>query len=67
MKSTGSYIIKLDTTDIQEKVSNGLDKAIDTTKETIQDISTKAIEEKTKETIKQMQQTTTQAIDKATK
>ena len=46
--TTGGYIIKLDTSGIQTKVSKELDKVVKSTKETMAEISKKEIEEQVK-------------------
>jgi membrane protein required for colicin V production len=49
LKSTGNYIIKLDTKKLESTVSNSIDKVVDTTKKTINNISTEIIKEKINE------------------
>jgi membrane protein required for colicin V production len=52
LKQTGQYIIKLDTTNIQQKVSKNIDKAIDAGTDTLKDISAQEIKKKAQETVK---------------
>jgi membrane protein required for colicin V production len=52
LKQTGQYIIKLDTTNIQQKVSKNIDKAIDAGTDTLKDISAQKIKKKAQETVK---------------
>jgi len=46
---TGKIIIKLDTSKLQNKISDTIDKAVDTTKQTIERVKDNAIQEKIKE------------------
>jgi membrane protein required for colicin V production len=46
LKDTGSYIIKLDTTKLESGVSKYVNKAIESTKEAVEEISTDMIKEK---------------------
>jgi membrane protein required for colicin V production len=48
---TGAYVIKLDASGLQKEVSSTLDEAVKSTKQTIQEISTKEIQKKIDETI----------------
>jgi membrane protein required for colicin V production len=43
LKSAGEYIIKLDTAKMQSSISNGIDNAIDTSKEVISDVAKETI------------------------
>jgi membrane protein required for colicin V production len=52
LKQTGQYIIKLDTTNIQEKVSKNIDKAIEAGTDTLKDISAQEIKKKAQDTVK---------------
>jgi len=49
LKDTGSYIIQLDTGDFQEEVTEKFDGVVDSTKESIQEISKEEIEKKATE------------------
>ena len=55
LQETGSYIIKLDTSGLQEEVTKQLDDVVDATKESIEDISKKEIEKKVVEIKKQLE------------
>lgn len=46
LQNTGNYIIKIDTQKFQKKVTNSIDKVVDTTQKTIEHISTDAVKEK---------------------
>jgi hypothetical protein len=46
LQEAGSYIIKLDTTKLQNGMSSHVNGAIEATKETIEEISTEVIQEK---------------------
>jgi membrane protein required for colicin V production len=56
---TGGYIIKLDTSKLQNKVKKQLGEAVDTTKKTIDEISTDEMQKKAKELEKQLKETIT--------
>ena len=58
LKQTGQYIIKLDTTNIQQKVSKNIDKAIDVGTDTLKDISAQEIKKKAQETVKTIKKET---------
>jgi len=58
LKDTGSYIIKLDTSGFQEKVTEQLDEVVDATKETITEISKEELEKKAIELKKQLEGST---------
>ncbi|MBD3840628.1 MAG: CvpA family protein [Campylobacterales bacterium] len=58
LKQTGGYIIKLDAGEFQQQVSKGIDKVVETTKETIQDISKEELEKRAMELQKQLKETT---------
>jgi len=49
LKQSGAFIIKLDTTKLQSTVSNGIDTAIQTSKDVVEDISKDIVEEKIQE------------------
>ena len=49
LEATGSYIIKLDTTKLQNGVTKHVNGAVDTVKKTVEDISTQAIKQKVEE------------------
>jgi membrane protein required for colicin V production len=46
---TGAYIIKIDTQNLQNKISDSVDNVVEGTKETIEDISVDAVKEKIEE------------------
>jgi len=54
LQDTGSYIIKLDTSGFQEKVTLQLDTVVDATKESIVEISEKELEKTSEELKKQL-------------
>ncbi len=58
LTQTGSYILKLDTSDFQEKVAKQLDATVDAAKETIEDISKDELAKKTQELKEQLIGTT---------
>ena len=58
LKDTGSYIIKLDTSGIQEKVTQQIDDVVDKTKDTITEISKDEMEKKAVEFKEQLKGTT---------
>lgn len=58
LKDTGGYLIKLDTSGFQQEVSNGLDKAVESTKRTLQEVTQEEIKEKASELKKQLEETT---------
>lgn len=49
LKQSGGYIIKLDTTKLQGEISTNIDKAVQTTKEAIEEVTTQSIEDKLKD------------------
>jgi len=49
LTDTGSYIIKLDTSNFQEKVTEKLDVVVDSTKQTIEEISKEELEKRANE------------------
>jgi len=55
LQDTGSYIIKLDTSGFQEKVTQQLDTVVDATKESIVEISEKELEKTSEELKKQLE------------
>lgn len=55
--ATGSYIIKLDTSNLQQKVVKQFDDAIEATKEIIVETTTEELQKKNEELIKQLQET----------
>lgn len=57
LKETGSYIIQLDTSGFQEKVSQQLDEVVDATKETIEDVTKEELEKKAVELKEQLEDT----------
>ena len=46
LKQLGEYIIKIDTTQLQSNISEHIDKAVDTTKDVLDDVTTDTIKEK---------------------
>jgi len=60
LKDTGSYIIKLDTSNFQQEVTKHLDGVVESTKETIQDISTDELKQRAAELTKQLEETTSE-------
>lgn len=57
LKETGGYIIQLDTSGFQEKVSQQLDEVVDATKETIEDVTKEELEKKAVELKEQLEDT----------
>ena len=49
LKQTGGYIIKIDTTNLQSKISNKTDELIEKSKDIVQDITVENIKEKLKD------------------
>ena len=49
LKKSGEYIIKLDTTQLQSKISDNIDDTIEITKDAVEDISTQSIKDKIEE------------------
>lgn len=47
--NTGAYIIKIDTNNLHNKISNSVDTVVESTKNTIKDISTENMQEKVNE------------------
>ncbi|MEA3383439.1 MAG: CvpA family protein [Campylobacterota bacterium] len=60
LKDTGSYIIKLDTSNLQKEVTKKLDGVVKSTKETISDISSQELKNKATELQKQLMETTSE-------
>ncbi len=56
LKDTGAYIIKLDTTQLENGVTKHVNSAIETTKDALNDISTQVIEDKIKEFKKEIKE-----------
>jgi membrane protein required for colicin V production len=46
LKQSGKYIVQIDTSNLQGKISKNIDNAIEATQETLEDISTEVIKEK---------------------
>lgn len=57
LQSTGSYIIKLDTTKLQSDVNKQINNVVNSTKETIQEVSQQELKKKTDELQKQLLET----------
>lgn len=57
LKDTGSYIIKLDTTKLQSDVNKQINNVVNSTKETIQEVSQQELKKKTDELQKQLLET----------
>ena len=57
LADTGSYIIKLDTGEIQQTVSKQLDNVVEATKDTIKEISKEELEKRAIELKKQLEET----------
>jgi membrane protein required for colicin V production len=57
LKETGSYIIQLDTSGFQEKVTKQFDEVVDATKESITEISKEELEKKATELQEQLKET----------
>ncbi len=57
LKDTGAYIIKLDTTQLENGVTKHVNSAIETTKDALEDISTDAIKDKVEEIQNNIQNT----------
>ena len=60
LKDTGSYIIKLDTSNFQKEVTTKLDGVVESTKETIKDISVEELKKRSVELKKQLEETTSE-------
>ena len=60
LKETGGYIIKLDTTKLQGDVTKQIDNVVNSTKETIHEVTQEEMEKKADELQKQLKQTTNQ-------
>jgi len=60
LKETGSYIIQLDTSGFQEKVTKQLDEVVDKTKESIEEISKEELEKKALELKEQLKETSSE-------
>lgn len=61
LKDTGGYIIKLDTSNFQTTVSKHLDEVVNSTKQTIQDISEDEIRNRAQELKKQLQESASES------
>ena len=57
---TGGYIIKLDTSNFQQSVTNQLENVVESTKKTITDISAEELKKKALELKKQLEETTSE-------
>lgn len=57
---TGSYILKLDTSNFQKEVTKQLDVVVDSAKETIEDISKEELAKRAEELKKQLMETTSE-------
>jgi len=60
LKDTGSYIIKLDTSGFQKNATKQLDNIVNTTKETIENISKEELAKRAEELKKQLMETTSE-------
>lgn len=58
LKDTGSYIVKLDTSDFGEQVTEQLDGVVNSAKETIKDMSKEELEKQAKMLKEQLEETT---------
>jgi len=58
LTETGSYIIKLDTTDIQKEVSKTFDSVVESAKDSLEELSKEELEKKATELKEQLQETT---------
>ncbi len=58
LSATGSYIIKLDTSNLQAKVTDKFDKAVKTAQDSLQELSKEELEKKANELKKQLEETT---------
>jgi membrane protein required for colicin V production len=58
LTQTGSYLIKLDTSNMQEKVSSKLDSAVESAKSSLEEISKEELAKKADELKKQLMETT---------
>jgi len=58
LTETGSYIIKLDTTDVQKEVSKTFDSVVESAKDSLEELSKEELEKKATELKKQLQETT---------
>ncbi len=60
---TGKYIIKLDTSGLN--VGENIDKAVNSTKETMKELSEKEVEKRSKELVKQLEETSSAKTEEA--
>ncbi len=60
LTQTGSYILKLDTSNFQKEVTKQLDATVDAAKETIKDISKEELAKRAEELKKQLMETTSE-------
>lgn len=58
LSQTGSYIIKLDTSNLQAKVTDKFDQAVKTAQDSLQELSKEELEKKANELKKQLEETT---------
>ncbi len=58
LTQTGGYIIKLDTSNVQKKVSKQFDNVVDSAKNSIEEISTEELKKKAEELKEQLKETT---------
>ena len=58
LSQTGSYIIKLDTSNLQAKVTGKFDEAVKTAQDSLQELSKEELEKKANELKKQLEETT---------
>ncbi len=60
LTETGSYIIKLDTSNFQKEVAKQLDSVVESTKETVKEISADELKQRALELKKQLEETTSE-------
>jgi membrane protein required for colicin V production len=60
LKDTGSYIVKLDTSDFQGEVVKQLDEVVESTKETIKEMSQEELKKEAAKLQKQLEETTSE-------
>ena len=60
LKQTGSYILKLDTSNFQKEITKQLDVVVDGAKDAIEEVSKQELEKKAKELKKQLMGTTSE-------
>lgn len=58
LKDTGSYIVKLDTSNLQQEVTKQLDDVVESTKETIKELTEEEVKQRALELQKQLEETT---------